>query len=175
MPGRNPSQAREAFLAPLRRCLSCVTDAQFYVRTDGIGRTALTLSEFPLKLRSASLGGVELMLTHSFRTVAGESGDWHVSTTGYEYRLNDHAGQELVAWHWHPAPRPGPDFPHLHVASEPLTRHVHLSAGRVSIESVLRLLLADLRVKPRRDHAHDWAQVLDECEEDFIKHRRWHA
>jgi hypothetical protein len=47
--------------------------------------------------------------------------------------------------------------------------------GRVSIESVLRLLLIDLAVPARPAHITDVAKVLDDCERPFIEHRRWHA
>jgi hypothetical protein len=95
-----------------------------------------------------------------------------VSTVGYEYRLTRGQGGELAAWHWHPAPLPGPDFPHLHIAGETLNRHAHLPTGRVRFESVLRLLIDDLGVPSRRT---DYAEVLYTAERLFIQHRRWHA
>jgi hypothetical protein len=52
---------------------------------------------------------------------------------------------------------------------------MHVPTGRVSIESVLRLLLTDLKVPPARDHVSDFADVLDASERDFIEHRRWHS
>jgi hypothetical protein len=100
-------------------------------------------------LDSGHLGEIQLMLTHSFRLVQDAPHDWRVRTAGYEYRINDADGRELAAWHWHPAPFPGPDFPHLHIAAASLG-HTHLPTGRVSIESVLRLLIDDLKVPSRR-------------------------
>lgn len=132
----------------------------------------LALSQHPLPLQSAALGDIHLVLSHWFRAEAGDFGEWHVSTVGYEYRLTTAAGAELVAWHWHPAPLPGPDLPHLHAASGPLSHKAHLPTGRVSIESVFRLLVNDLGVPVRRD---DHTHVLDEAERVFIEHRRWHA
>jgi hypothetical protein len=64
------------------------------------------------------------------------------------------------------------DYPHAHVACDMLTSAAHLPTGRVSIESVLRLLLDDLGVTARR---RDYAKVLDDAERPFIRHRRWHA
>jgi hypothetical protein len=83
-------------------------------------------------LDSGQLGEVQLMLTHSFRLVQDAPHDWHVSTAGYEYRINGADGRELATWHWHPAPFPGPDVPHLHVPAASLN-HTHLPTGRVSI------------------------------------------
>ncbi len=94
---------------------------------------------------------------------------WHVSTTAYYYRLA-RTDAELLSWHWHPSA--GVSYPHMHVSGEvpPLTRRMHLPSGRVSIESVLRLLLAEWGVPPRRD---DWSQVLGDAESGFLEHRRW--
>jgi hypothetical protein len=125
-----------------------------------------------MPLRSKRVGGINLVLSHWFRTVADESGIWYVSTTGYEYRLTLETGTELAAWHWHPAPLPDPDFPHLHMTTDLLGRKAHLPTGRVSIESVFRLLINDLSVSSRRS---DYEDVLSESERAFIEYRRWHA
>ena len=170
MPGRTPGEAREAFLAPLRRALSCITADQLYVAGKSPGEVeALTLSRDPLPLHSPRIGAVQLELGHQFRLVPDEAG-WHVSTTAYRYHLLDEAGGELIGWHWHPGS--GSDRPHIHVRAGRVDRHVHVPTGRVSIESVLRLLLTDLQVAPRRG---DFAAVLDEAEARFITHRRWHG
>ena len=65
--------------------------------------------------------------------------------------------------------------PHLHASAGPINRRVHVPTGRVSLESVIRLLLGDLQVPATRERAADSTQVLDECEAPFIEHRRWHA
>ena len=174
MPGRSRAQARDSFLAPLKRSLSCVTNSQLYVpeTTSASGDVlgALTLSEEPLVLRSDRLGGnILLELRHQFRYVKEREHRWHVSTVGYLYQLYDEAGQELVSWHWHPESNA---YPHLHAASGVLDKRIHLPTGRMSIESLLRMLLTDFAVHPRRD---DFMEVLAKAEEPFIEHRRWHA
>jgi hypothetical protein len=92
-----------------------------------------------------------------------------VSTVAYDYRLSRSDGAELLSWHWHPHIL---DFrwPHMHVARGPVSRRAHLPTGRVSIESVIRLLLMDLGVRSLRP---DWAAVLDETEGLFLRYRRW--
>jgi len=67
------------------------------------------------------------------------------------------------------------DVINLHVASGPIEKQVHLPTGRVSIESILRLLLDELEVPPVRAHAGDYGRILDKAEGDFIEHRSWHA
>jgi hypothetical protein len=154
----------------LRRALACITDAQLYVAGKSPGEVeALTLSRDPLPLNSPRIGVVQLELGHQFRLVQ-DGDDWHVSTTAYRYHLLDGTGSELVGWHWHPGS--GTDRPHIDVRADPIDRHVHVPAGRVSIESVLRLLVTDLQVTPRRG---DFAAVLDEAEAMFMTYRRWHG
>ena len=97
---------------------------------------------------------------------------WHVSTVAYEYKLSRAEGDnELLSWHWHPST--GTPFPHLHMTGAGgIGRKMHVPSGRVSIESVLRMLIRELGVPARRA---DWAAVIDAAEGAFIKYRRWHA
>jgi hypothetical protein len=160
-------------LAPLRRSLSCVTDAQLLVSHSGGEVVALRLSRDPLPLRSTHVaGGLQLRLRHQYRFVedpeAPVRSRWHVSTVAYDYRLSRHDSAELLSWHWHP--QTGLSTPHLHAAVDHIGRRAHLPTGRVSVESVLRLLLADLGVPSTRE---DWQAVLDAAEGPFIRHRRW--
>jgi hypothetical protein len=169
LPGRTPTQAREAFLAPLRRSISCITVAQLYVSAKQAGeKEALTLSEDPLQLQSASLGKIQLTLAHQYRVIEDDISGYRVSTAAYNYGLSDDSGRELIAWHWHPESKVV--RPHLHVAADPLTHKAHVPTGRVTFESVLRLLLTDLQVSARRDDFHD---VLDASEGPHIEYRSW--
>jgi hypothetical protein len=91
---------------------------------------------------------------------------WRVSSRAYDYRVDGQDGAELLSWHWHPAAT----FkrPHLHVAA--LDRRKHLPTGRVSLEAVLRLLLVEFDVRPRRG---DWEGVLAAGETAFERSRTW--
>lgn len=129
---------------------------------------ALALSKDPLRLRSARIGDVQLMLGHQFRLVRNEK-VWKASTTAYRYQLFADDDTELIAWHWHPDTNP---HPHIHVPAGVIDRRVHVPTGRVSIEAVVRVLLTDLGVAAKRD---DFERVLDKAERDFIEHRSWHG
>ncbi len=164
----------------MQRVLSCVTDARLLVsRGKQPGDVeALALSEDPLRLTSARIGPVQFALGHQFRLVQDGRKSWHVSTTAYRYHLLDESGGELIGWHWHPDSLGDlrlRGHPHLHVPAGSIDRRVHVPTGRVSIESVLRLLLIDLGIPARPAHVADFARVLEECEAPFIQHRRWHA
>jgi hypothetical protein len=129
-----------------------------------------------LRLRSAVAGGgILLRIRQQFRSVEEPDTSvderWHVSTTAYDYRISRvESDRELLSWHWHP--RTGVHFPHLHVSADQLSRRLHVPSGLVSIEAVLRMLLAELEVPAKRE---DWAEVLAETEARFVAHRRWHA
>jgi hypothetical protein len=149
--------------------LSCITLAQLYVAGKQPGETeALALSDDPLPLYSGRLGTVKFVLGHQFRLVHDDE-DWHVSTTAYTYYLLDSNDHELIAWHWHPRTVA---HPHIHVDAGVIGRRMHIPTGRVSIESVLRMLVDDLGVPTRREN---FREVFEEAERNFIEHRRWHA
>jgi hypothetical protein len=93
----------------------------------------------------------------------------------YEFRLLDHHQTELLVYHWQPGPQfAGPDHPHLHVSATLTPRvdavsqreidldKLHIATGTVSLASVVRMLITELGVAPRRD---DWRDVLDRAEE----------
>jgi hypothetical protein len=180
LPGRTAREADDAFLAPLRRALSRLTNAQLFVSPEAPQRALLLygsgLPSGDLPPTSSVIdGGILLRLRQQFRSVeeadAAPGERWHVSTIAYDYRLSRaRDGSELLSWHWHP--RTGVTFPHVHVAADDLSRKTHVPSGRVSMEAVLRMLLGELQVPAQRA---DWSAVLDETEARFIKHRRWHA
>ena len=87
---------------------------------------------------------------------------------GVQLRPLDEAERELIAWHWHPESRVV--RPHLHIEADPLTHKIHLPTARITIESVLRLLLDELGVSRTRA---DFAQVLDGSEQPHLDHRTW--
>lgn len=95
----------------------------------------------------------------------------------YQYRLLDHNERELLVYHWQPgAEFLGPDHPHLHVSAalDAQTSAVdrqaidldklHLPTGRVSLASVVRMLITEFRVAPQRP---DWAAALERAERVF--------
>jgi hypothetical protein len=92
------------------------------------------------------------------------------------YELSDRGGELIAAWHWHPTTTRGDDknrWPHLHAhgVRDTLTLHkLHLPTGRVSIEAIVRFLIEDLGVIPRRP---DWGRVLEQHEQAFRRTRSW--
>jgi hypothetical protein len=154
--------------------LSCVTSAIWTTAAspERPWQYILATSEDPVQLRRKAGGRVYLAAAQTFTHRQEETG-WRVQTLAYTYQtaLNADLSDELLLWHWHPAQRPGP---HIHAVAEHATegslRRLHLPTERVAFELVLRFLVEELGVQPRRD---DWSDKLKEGEEFFRLHRSW--
>jgi hypothetical protein len=173
--GRNPHEALDAFIGPLQRAVSCVTRAQVYVRPPRPDEVqALTISEDPVTLGTTGDPGARLRLSiqQQYQLVEvddPERGPWKVSTRAYRYEVAEAQGLELLACHWHPAGKSRWKLPHPHVSGGRL-HGMHLPSSRVSLEALLRVLLAELEVRPLRA---DWVAVLDAAEQAFADYRTW--
>lgn len=107
----------------------------------------------------------------------GDRGPWRVTTTGYMYSLEDRAGQELFAAHWHPLTVGVHKRPHLHLphaafndsgvwlAREPI------HTGRFTFEELIRLTIKNLQVPTL---VEDWQDRLDLAETPHRLYRTWH-
>jgi hypothetical protein len=178
--GRTPQQAVRNFLAPLKAVVGCVTDEGFVARgprVAGEQQTAHFQDGFAVVgRRNGQALSLELYHRYIVREAEGDRGPWTASTVEYVYELSDQGGDPIATWHWHPSTTRSEDeahWPHIHAygARDPLTLHkLHLPTGRVSIEAVVRFLINDLDVIPRRD---DWSDILNRHEERFRQLRSW--
>jgi hypothetical protein len=137
---------------------------------------ALGVSEEPIRLKAKDGGPApSLYLEQQYQVIEApdERGPWKVSTRAYRYRVDSAAGEELVLWHWHPTDQEGRPHkeprPHLHAQVGDL-RGLHLLTGRVGVESIIRVLINEFGVQPRRD---DWQSTLDTTEALFEQWRTW--
>ncbi len=176
MAGRTAHDARQRFLAPLQRALSCVTRAQLVYGHDNTPEMtqALAVSEEPVRLARRAGAPLALSLAQHFAVLHPDEpqGTWKVRTLAYRYQLDGEDGRELLSWHWHPPPlsaSPEPR-PHLHVPRGGLPARHHVPTGRISVEGVLRFVVAELGVRPLRA---DWSAVLDQAEASFREQRTW--
>ena len=146
-------------------------------------RHALAFADPPVSLRALGGGPTGLLFDaeHQFEIIEIESrlwrSLWRVSTRMYQYRLLDHDERELLVYHWQPGEAfQGPDHPHVHV-SAPLRAktsaedertigldRLHLATGRVSLEAVVRMLIAEFDIEPQRP---DWEVILTRTEAVF--------
>lgn len=124
-------------------------------------REAFGAFEAPLKRAIACLGSAKILvsqggadLTHPKRTHS-----WSLNVGGMELEASPykaphlHAGQAILA----------PDGV--------ITPRAHLPSGRISLESVVLVLIRDFGVRPARD---DWEHCLAEDEGVFKLYRTWH-
>jgi hypothetical protein len=94
---------------------------------------------------------------------------WDTQTMGYIYSLQTTDGVAMVAYHWHPYGMSHVTLPHLHVSgavNELISRRTHLPTGRVFLEDVVRLIIEEFHVPPRRP---DWSEVLDMSRREAIE------
>jgi hypothetical protein len=67
----------------------------------------------------------------------------------------------LFAYHWHPVGRSHETRPHLHISGRTDPAELgdaHFPTGPITIADVVRFLIADFQVRPRRA---DWSRILD--------------
>ena len=164
---KNESQAFDRYRQVLQRSLGCLTRAIWLSGPPlrGSGTRRLFLSADPLELKREAAPSLLLSASQHFHIEPWE-GQYKVRTDGYIYRLASVQEPEgaLLAWHWHPDVRPDP---HVHANGHP---DQHIPTGRVTLESVLAFLLADLHVKPR---IAGWRETLSQTEELHKKYRTW--
>ena len=96
-----------------------------------------------------------------------------MATAAYYYTLGVESGPENLGYHWHPFS--GVRFPHLHLSAgsgvdRDELHKAHLPTGRIALEQVVRLAIAEFAVEPLRP---DWDEVLTEAQQRFEEHRTW--
>lgn len=163
----------DAFLAPLRRAISCVTNVQLAGGWEPGGIHGLivrptTSGRIPLRADTP----INLRLIHLYEVVDGEQ-SWSVHTVGYTYQFALTDGVEIVIYHYDPRPGSLVTRPHLHVRglNQPMPLgKAHFPTGRVSIEETLRFAMRELGVQPLKA---DWVAILDTTEADFNTKRTW--
>ena len=94
-----------------------------------------------------------------------------VRILAYYYQILDVQEREILAYHWHPAGASSVTHPHLHLSNRipaldlghnvpPVSlAEMHLPTGHVTFADVVRLLITEFGVEPRRD---DWEATLRE-------------
>ncbi|MGH2561244.1 MAG: hypothetical protein ACRDJH_19415 [Thermomicrobiales bacterium] len=94
---------------------------------------------------------------------------FEVSIVGYNFEILDTEEQEILAYHWHPVSISPVAHPHLHLThrARPFElssgrrialAEVHISTGFLTLADIVRLLITEFDVEPRRS---DWAAVLE--------------
>jgi hypothetical protein len=105
-------------------------------------------------------------------------GPLKIETVRYFYVISTTDQTEILAFHWTPEAIDSSTrtFPHLHIgqaittsqtALRPRTLHkAHIPTGRVSLESVIYLLITEFQVKTLR---RNWRRSLERSEQAFME------
>jgi hypothetical protein len=90
------------------------------------------------------------------------------------YEMQTASGELVWSYHWHPTS--AVRNPHAHIGATQLREdavlsyRAHYPTGRVSLESVIRVCIAEYGVSPMKP---DWDQVIGTRERDFEMYRSW--
>ncbi len=165
MDGRTPVEAVSNYVDSVQRAISCVSDS--VVNVDG----GYYPAEMPhimslnrgVPVRLAGTSRLWFLLRQYYQIV--ESHLWTVSETGYRYAVLDADHREILEYHWHPGGESPVVTPHLHIGYGAMAvrrelSDAHLPTGNISICDILRMLIRDFSITPRRS---DWEFVLDEA------------
>lgn len=169
MAARTPGSAVEKLRLATAAILGCVTDRPVLARLDRHPANTLLLTlappAIPTPLRRASGSRVlGLLLRRSFVV---ESSDQQPVTyalrlTSYNYQVLDAHNREIIAYHWHPESASPIITPHLHLTSRigeidlgaagetVALGEMHLPTGFVTPAAIVRLLIPEFGVAPRR-------------------------
>ena len=163
MAAKRAAEAIEARREAAARSLACVTRVP--VRTGGGWREGEPVVVALGEGAAVQLGGEGRLSLAASEHIVAHQGDagWEARTVAYMYVVGVD-GNELLAFHWHPAGPSSAQTPHLHVGAEIQVGAVwlakaHLPTGVVALADVLRLVLGELGVRSLCD---DWQTVLAE-------------
>ncbi len=156
------AEAAEAFRARRVAVLTCLTPAYVELRGYAPARWphpfALAKGE-TVRLRGENQLGLTVAEEYELTEVA--AGEWEARIVSYFYAF-EHAGSELLAYHWHPQGHSRVTEPHLHVmgnrefSGQPVGK-LHLPTGAIRLEEIVALAISELGAEPLRE---DWRAVL---------------
>lgn len=179
MPPRPIRNLIKPFHDALGSTISCVTATPLTVSPAySSSNTLYTLyigQESPVSLNGPN--HLLLSVAHRYR-IAPTGGllarKYRVRTVAYYYALEDDAGHEVIAYHWHPEDR-GESFPHIHLEAgagtlRPEFHRAHLPTERIALEDFIRLRIRDFAVTPNRA---DYPAILDRNKHAYENARSW--
>jgi hypothetical protein len=161
---RQARLASASFARAAQLAASCITRAVFARIALGDGQESLTLGvPQPVVLPSPQRYALSASLAYGPWSSSSDGAQRGVRVTGYMFALDDADGKEILAYHWHPSGLGRRREPHLHLGAgaqvglQPLGT-AHRPTGMVALHEFIRLLIADLGVRPIRS---DWQDILE--------------
>ena len=166
--GRSPAEAVAEYRHSIQRMLSCVTPSVVDVAGGYYPAQVphrLTLNDgVPVALGGPSRSRLELQQYYRIIETGRPDAFWMVDVVAYYYAVHDSEGREVLLYHFHPRGSSSVATPHLHLGQGAQVgrvevRDAHLPTGVVSLSAVLRVLIEEMGVNPRRS---DWESILAE-------------
>lgn len=164
--GRTPAEAVSKYQSGIQRLLSCVSNSVVSV-AGGYYPSPIPHS---LIANSGLLRGpsrLTLTLEQYYRIaepISSRASRWQVEIVGYDYAVYDSDEREVLLYHWHPHGGSAVASPHLHLGNGAQVgrrevRDAHLPTGHILLSDLLRLLIVEMGVQPRRQ---DWDTIVGE-------------
>ena len=162
--GRTAHEVEANYLDNLQRLVSCVTPSVVTAELHQpfpVPHSATISDGDPVLMSGASR--LQLAFRQSFIIEESEQdSSWRVVVGSYSYEVHDADGSEVLLYHWHPRGNSPVVIPHLHLKQgtgviREVVRDAHLPTGEVSLNAVLRVLIKEMGVNPRRP---DWESIL---------------
>ena len=164
--GSSAAEAVVNYKDGIQRAVSCVTPSVIDV-AGGYHPSPiphrLTLNRgLPVALGGQSHLMLRLQQHYRVDETGGVGGHWRVTVLEYYYSVHDTEEKEVLLYHYHPRGDSPVKTPHLHLGhgaevGRTEVRDAHLPTGTVSLNAVLRVLIEEMGVQPRRS---DWDSIL---------------
>ena len=162
--GRSPAEAVNYYRHSIQRMVSCVTisvvDVAGGYYPSPVPHRLTMNGGLPVALGGPS----QFRLQQNYRIVESElsGAPWRVEVVDYDYVIYDVEQREVLLYHWHPVGNSSVETPHLHLeqgaqVGRSEVRDAHLPTGDVSLNAILRVLIEEMGVHPRRS---DWESIL---------------
>jgi hypothetical protein len=169
---RKSRRAVSAELERVREIVACVTSRPVFAssRPTLEAELAITFANpVPLRLRRGGHLLFFMAISIGIEEAVDAHGEAALSVREYRYRLMEPDERELLAYHWHPHGSSLVTAPHMHLSSRMPVIHLplgnaialsdmHLPTGFVGVADIVRFLIIEVGVEPRR---RDWEAVID--------------
>lgn len=178
MPGASPYHGVEAFVAPIKRALSCLDTGKVVVSPGGRADTSKThswsLNAGDGMASRGDAAGSRFLAAMHYRIIPADSevhdvgqGRWRVTTSAYLYEFRTPDNRKLWAMHSHPAGTSHATFPHLPLYT--VRRDGHFVTPRQTLESVVQWCI-EMGAEPQNPQC---CTVLAESEGIQRLYRSW--
>lgn len=147
MPGRNPHEAVHSFLEPLREALAVLDGySKILVRTRGgfeKDKPYIWVLNGEEGMSLPDVGRFHATMMFQVIDCDPATNEGHhrlrVTTLGYNYKLADAEGRDLIRFHWHPRGEGVNLHPHVHALPN-LDTHFYMP--RVTFEDAIRACMS---------------------------------